>query len=179
MQLSPATIRRLRDRLLETAHRPTPVVSSAYEVLTREGLLSAEEITALARIDPVAEVMFLAMASDGKVTEEEHDAITGAVRELSHEVLHPGTIKVMLQNYARSCLLEGRDQRLRLVANNLSDRPDEAAVALELAAALVVADGEVAELERTFMSQLAEWLGFEPREVDAALESLSQDQANA
>ena len=62
MNVKTQTIARLRDALLESGRRPSTVLSSAYEALTRAGLLSLEETTALNRVDPLAETMFLMMA---------------------------------------------------------------------------------------------------------------------
>ncbi|HWP06014.1 MAG TPA: hypothetical protein VNN72_09740, partial [Polyangiaceae bacterium] len=112
MKLKTRTIERLRDALLQSGRRPSMVVSSAYETLTREGLLSPEEITALNRVDPFAETMFLMMAADGKLTNDEHDAVRGGIRGLTDEVLHAGTITVMLENYQRRLDQDGRDERL-------------------------------------------------------------------
>ena len=79
MKIKTVTIERLRDALLQSGRRPSTVMSSAYETLTREGLLSPEEASALNRVDPLAEAMFLMMSADGKVADEERDAVRAAV----------------------------------------------------------------------------------------------------
>src|SRR5690349_14749589 len=112
MRLETKTIVRLRDALLQSGRRPSLVASSAYETLTREGLLSPEEVGALNRVDPLAETMFLMMSADGKVTDTERDAVRGAVRGLTDNVLRTGTINVMLENYAQKLASEGREERL-------------------------------------------------------------------
>src|SRR5215471_16557376 len=113
MKLKTRTIERLRDALLQSGRRPSVVASSAYEVLTRNGLLSNDEIVALNRVDPLAETMFLMMAADGKLTDAERDAVRGGIRGLTDDVLHAGTITVMLENYQSRLESEGRDERLR------------------------------------------------------------------
>src|SRR6186713_2983850 len=115
MKLKTKTIVRLRDALLQSGRRPSLVASSAYETLTREGLLSADEVGALNRVDPLAETMFLMMSADGKVTETERDAVRGAIRGLTGDGLRSGTIKVMLENYELRAREEGRDERLRQI----------------------------------------------------------------
>ena len=108
VKLQTKTIERLRDALLQSGRRPSLVASSAYETLTREGLLSPEEVTALNRVEPLAETMFLMMAADGKLTADEYDAVRGGVRGLTDNVLRSGTINVMLENYVRRLGAEAR-----------------------------------------------------------------------
>jgi len=78
MKIQTATISRLRDALLQSGRRPSMVASSAYETLTREGLLSPEEVGSINRVEPMAETMFLMMAADGTLAESERDAARSA-----------------------------------------------------------------------------------------------------
>src|SRR5262245_31978799 len=136
MNVKTQTIARLRDALLESGRRPSTVLSSAYEALTRAGLLSAEEMAGLNRVEPLAETMFLMMAVDGKVADVERDAVRGAIRGLTGNVLRTGTINVMLETYAERLAEQGRDQRLHEIAEDLADEPSEAEGAFALAAAV-------------------------------------------
>jgi tellurite resistance protein len=175
VKLKTRTIERLRDALLESGRRPSVVVSSAYETLTREGLLSPEEITALNRVDPLAETMFLMMAADGKLTTSERDAVRGGIRGLTDDVLRTGTINVMLDNYQRRLDSEGRDERLRHIAETIAEAPSEAESAFALAAAVALADDDVAEEENAFINQLAGWFGIEPERAGIILDQIEQD----
>jgi tellurite resistance protein len=177
VKLKTRTIERLRDALLQSGRRPSLVASSAYEVLTREGLLSPEEITALNRVDPLAETMFLMMAADGKLTKDEQDAVRGGIRGLTDDALHSGTITVMLENYQRRLDEEGRDERLRQIADSIADLPSEAESAFALAAAVALADDDVAEEENAFINQLAGWFGIDPERSSAILDQLDADAA--
>ena len=170
MNVKTQTIARLRDALLESGRRPSTVLSSAYEALTRAGLLSLEETTALNRVDPLAETMFLMMAVDGKVAEVERDAVRGAIRGLTDNVLRTGTINVMLETYAERLAQQGRDQRLHEIAEDLADEPSEAEGAFALAAAVAYADDEVDAAENEFINQLAEWLGISATRAEEILE---------
>jgi len=176
MNVKTQTIARLRDALLESGRRPSTVLSSAYEALTRAGLLSLEETTALNRVDPLAETMFLMMAVDGKVAEVERDAVRGAIRGLTDNVLRTGTINVMLETYAERLAEQGRDQRLHEIAEDLADEPSEAEGAFALAAAVAYADDEVDAAENEFINQLAEWLGISATRADEILDQLDRDQ---
>ena len=177
MRLETKTIVRLRDALLQSGRRPSLVASSAYETLTREGLLSPEEVGALNRVDPLAETMFLMMSADGKVTETERDAVRGAVRGLTDNVLRTGTINVMLENYAQKLASEGREERLRQIAEEISEEPAEAEGAFALAAAVALADDDVAEEENAFINQLAEWFGLSPERAGEILDQIDADRA--
>jgi len=152
------------------------VASSAYETLTREGLLSTEEIAALNRVDPLAETMFLMMAADGTLATAEHDAVRGAIRGLTDNVLRTGTINVMLENYQRRLEAEGRDERLHQIAETMGDEPSEAEGAFALAAAVALADDAIADEENALINQLAEWLGIAPERSRAILDQLEEDE---
>jgi tellurite resistance protein len=179
VKLKTRTIERLRDALLESGRRPSVVVSSAYETLTREGLLSPEEIAALNRVDPLAETMFLMMAADGKLTDAERDAVRGGIRGLTDDVLRTGTINVMLDNYQRRLESEGRDERLRQIAETIAEEPSEAESAFALAAAIALADDDVAEEENSFINQLASWFSIAPDRAGILLDQIEHDADDA
>ena len=177
MKLQTATIARLRDALLQSGRRPSIVLSSAYETLTRAGLLSAEEGAALSRVDPLAEVMFLMMTADGTLADAERDALRGAVRGLTDGLLRSGTINVMLENYAERSAEQGRDARLREIAETLAQEPAEAESAFALSAAMALADDEIADEEIAFINQLAEWFGIDAARATELLDQLERDRA--
>jgi tellurite resistance protein len=176
MKIETATIRRLRDALLQSGRRPSMVLSPAYETLTREGLLSPEEMSALNRVDPLAETMFLMMAADGKLEDSERDAVRGAVRGLSDNILRSGTINVMLENYQKRLSEQGRNERLREIADEIAEEPSEAEGAFALAAAVALADDEIADEENAFINQLAEWFGIPQERAAEILDQLEEDR---
>lgn len=176
MKIETATIRRLRDALLQSGRRPSMVMSPAYETLTREGLLSPEEMAALNRVDPLAETMFLMMAADGVVADVERDAVRGAIRGLTDNLLRSGTINVMLENFQKQLDEQGRDARLQEIAEALTEDPSEAEGAFALAAAVALADDEVAEEENTLINQLAEWFGLAEERANEILDQLEEDR---
>jgi tellurite resistance protein len=177
MKIETATIRRLRDALIQSGRRPSVVLSPAYETLTREGLLSPEETTALNRVDPLAETMFLMMSADGNISEIERDAVRGAIRGLSDNILRSGTINVMLENYQKRLQEQGKDERLREIADEIAEEPSEAEGAFALAAAIALADDEVADEENELINQLAEWFGIPDERAAQILDQLEEDRA--
>ena len=176
MKIRTTTILRLRDAMLESGRRPSVVVSPAYETLARAGLLGMEESTALTRVEPLAETMFLMVAADGKIADEERDALRGAVRGLSDNLLRSGTINVMLENFEKRLSEHGRDERLREIAEELSEHASDAESAFTLAAAVALADDEVHDEEQSFINQLAEWLGISAERAGELLDQLEADR---
>lgn len=176
MKIQTATIERLRDALLQSGRRPTMVSSSAYETLTREGLLTPEEVGAINRIGPLAETMFLMMAADGTLAEPEKDAMRGAIRGLTDNLLRSGTINVMLETYEQRLAESGRDARLHELAEELAEDPIEAEGAFAMAAAIALADDEVSDEENAFINQLAEWFGISSERVVEILDQLEGDR---
>lgn len=176
MKLKTATIERLRDALLQSGRRPSVVLSSAYETLTREGLLSPEEANALNRVDPLAEAMFLMMSVDGELAESERDAVRGAIRGLTDNLLRSGTINVMLEKYAERLREQGRDARLQEIAGEISEERSEAEGAFALSAAIALADDQVSEEENDFINQLADWFGIAPERASEILNQLEEDR---
>lgn len=158
MKIDIKTVERLKDALLERGRRTTMVLSPAYESLTREGLLSAEETQTLIRIEPIAEAMFLMMAVDGDLAPAELDVIRGAIRALTDSGLRSGTIKVMLETFAKRMDDEGWEARLDSVAETLSEDRGDAETAYALVGAVALADKEVALEENEFIDKFAERL---------------------
>lgn len=176
MKIQTATIERLRDALLESGRRPSMVASSAYETLTREGLLTPEEVGSIQRVGPLAETMYLMMAADGTLAEVERDAVRGAIRGLTDNLLRTGTINVMLEGYGARLAASGRDARLHELAEELAENPHEAEGAFALAAAVALADDEVSAEENAFINQLAEWFGISGERAAELLDQLEGDR---
>ena len=177
MKIETATIRRLSEALLQSGRRPSVVLSSAYETLTREGMLSPEESAALTRVDPLAETMFLMMSADGRIADEERDAVRGAIRGLTDNLLRSGTINVMLENYEQRLAEQGRDARLHEIAEEIAEERSEAEGAFALAAAVAMADNEIAEEENEFINQLADWFGIADDRATEILDQLEEDRS--
>jgi len=176
MKIETATIRRLRDALLQSGRRPSTVMSSAYETLTRQGMLNPQESAALTRVDPMAETMFLMMAADGKVNDPERDAVRGAIRGLTDNLLRSGTIKVMLETYEQRLKEQGRESRLQEIAETLAEETQEAEGAFSLAAAVALADDEIHDEENSLINQLAHWFGISQERADQILDQLEEDR---
>lgn len=178
MKIETATIARLRDALLQSGRREAVVQTSAYETLTREGLLSEEEDEAMKRVEPLAETMFLVMAADGHLSNAERDAVRGALRGLTGDLLHAGTINVMLERFQEHLDSEGRERRLEQIAAAIKDDESAAEGAFALASAVALADNQVASEEEELIRRLATWFEISAERQRAILDDL-QDDSNA
>lgn len=174
MNIDTPAIRKLAEALLKSGRRPTEVVSSAYQTLTRQGLLSTAELQALARVEPVGETMFLMMAADGRLTTDEADAIRGAIRGLSGDQLQDGTIDVMLENFQAQLTNEGREERLKKIAQTLGTSSEDAEGAFALAAAVALADERVDPAETDLVVRLAQWFGISEGRAATILDQLNE-----
>ncbi len=173
MELRTSTILRLRDALLQSGSRKSPVTSSAYRTLIQKGLLSDAEKEAIERIAPHAESMFLVIAADEQVTDTELIALRGAVRGLTGEALSDDIVGLMMQRYAQSLAEEGLEKRLQTIAQLLDTT--EAANAFALAAAVALADGQIVAEENSVMSQMRRAYGVSQERAQSILGDLSGD----
>ncbi|MFO0571568.1 MAG: hypothetical protein U0263_38425 [Polyangiaceae bacterium] len=82
----------------------------------------------------------------------------------------------MLENYAKKLADEGRDERLRQIADEIAEEPTEAEGAFALAAAVALADDEVADEENELINQLAEWFGIGEERAGQILDQLEEDR---
>jgi tellurite resistance protein len=174
MHIRTRTIERLRDALLASGRRQSDVVSSAHATLARQGLLTEQEKDAIRRIDAVAEVMFLVMAADEQITDTEYAAVRGAIRGLTGQALGDGIIDVLVEDYALRLRDQGREARLKQVASTMTDEA-EIESAFAMAAAVALADDEVADSENKVLDDLALWFGIGPARVRILLDQLADD----
>lgn len=170
-----ATISRLRDRLKETGSRPSLVVTSSDGVLARTGLLPPQEAAAVQSIEPVTELMFLMMAADGNLTDEERVVIRGAVRELSDGFVRSATLEYMLEAYEANLARDGQEARLQHVIEMLQEDMPGAESAFVLAAAVAFADEEIQDAENELLDAFAERAGIPEERANQLLDELEQD----
>ncbi|MBI5534744.1 MAG: hypothetical protein HY898_18605 [Deltaproteobacteria bacterium] len=170
-----ATIFRLRDRLKETGARPSIVVASGDSVLARAGILPPEEAAAVQSIEPVLEMMFLMMAADGTLSEEERVVIRGAVRELTEGFVRSATINAMLTGYEEHLARDGQEARLDSIVATLGDDAPGAESAFILAAAVAFADEKIEDAENELLDTFAEKAGISEERANQLLDELEQD----
>ena len=174
MQLRTKTIERLRDALLKSGQRRSTVTSSAYRTLVRQGLLSDDENQALERIGPVAEAMFLVIAADEQVTDTEMAALRGAIRGLTGDVLSDDVVQILIEKFAIRLRDEGREARLSEIARATLEA-GEALNTFSLAAAVALADNQVADAESDLIVELKGYFQLTDEQVATVLGQLDDD----
>jgi tellurite resistance protein len=170
-----ATISRLRDRLKETGARPSVVLASGDGALARAGILPPEEAAAVQSVEPVLEMMFLMMAADGNLSEEERVVIRGAVRELTEGFVRSATINALLEDYETHLARDGQEGRLDEIVTTLGDDVPGAESAFILAAAVAFADEVIDDAENELLDAFAEKVGLSEERANQLLDELEQD----
>ncbi|HEY6562800.1 MAG TPA: TerB family tellurite resistance protein [Polyangiaceae bacterium] len=149
-----ARIARLREKLLAAGQpsiRPPPPGP--------EEPLPPERGALYARVQPLAEVMFLVMSADGAIASDERAALLGMLRTLTDGALSSREMAQMLDDFGEGLAREGVEQRLDTLAARLYGEPEDRELALALAAATVLTDEQVQPGEAAILSSLAERLG--------------------
>ena len=82
----------------------------------------------------------------------------------------------MLENYEVRLKGQGKDARLQEIASEIAEDPHEAEGAFALAAAVALADDEVADEENDLINQLADWFGIPPERTGEILDQLEEDR---
>jgi tellurite resistance protein len=177
LAIDPRTLSRLRDNLQQGGARESDVDSPAFATLARAGMTSAIETEMVARVEPLAEIMFLTMASDGELSQVEEEVFRGAVRGMSDDAIHPGTVTVMLERFYNRLIDVGRETRLEEIAQLIFDDRPRAEGAFVLSAAVAYADRDISESESEFLDELAVSLGIDEARARELLEQLDQDRA--
>lgn len=166
MELDTPTIRRLRDRLLamKANERGEGDSSLAGSGLDREHQISLEQIA------PLAEVLFVTMATDQAQAPSENAAIRNAIAVLTDDLLPGKAIDRFLAELEERLAREGEEARLEAIASRFAlDKPG-AEAAFTLAAAIALSDGRVVDAERTLIDRMRRYFGISADRAQALLD---------
>ena len=164
MDIDTGKIRRLRDALVEGGR----LAATQVEV---SGHNHDRHLAAVQRVSPMVEVMYLMMAIDADVGEDEHASIQGALKLLTDGMVSNAHLDGMLVDFETLARQEGVEARLQAIGNKICrDRLDRE-TAFSLAAAVAMADGKVAEEESLLVTSIAECFGISSRRCDELLSS--------
>jgi len=162
MNIDTGKIRRLRDALVKGGRLVAVQGDAARPQDDRH-------LAAMQRVAPLAEVMYLMMAVDGEIGEDERAAIQGALELLTDGMVSNEHLDQMLADFAALASQEGAEARLQAIGNTICrDRLDRE-TAFSLAAAVAMADGRVAEEESLLVASIAEWFGISSRRCNELL----------
>lgn len=123
---------------------------------------TAEMAAVLNRVAPIAEALYLIMAADGVCNLDERIALRGALRTITDDELSKPAIMSLFDRFDTSLVSQGLEGSISRVAAQLGGDRSDSQVTLELAAALILSDGEVTSEERRALEQLAEETGNDP-----------------
>jgi tellurite resistance protein len=169
IKVDTAAIAALRDRLLESGGAPS-VILSAPDALHRASPMEGDA-EAIAMFEACFEGMYLMLAADGKVADQETDLLRGAIRELTAGAIRSAEIDKMAATACARVEAEGPVKRLETIASALKGERVAAEAAFVLAAAMAFADSEIADEENEQLNNFAELLEID---VDRANELLDQ-----
>ena len=169
-QINTAAIGRLRDRLLETGGPPSRLVSGADLAEAASTLDTDEEGRRL--FEAAFEAMYVMIAADGSIGQEERDVFRGAVRELTANGMRTAQIEAMMVDCEQRLKTEGATKRLETISGVLKTERVAAEAAFVLAAAMAFADSEIADEENDTLNAFADLLGIDGDRANALLDEL-------
>ena len=132
----------------------------------------------VAEFGPIGEAMYWMLSADGKVSTDEREVLTGALRNLSGDTVRTVHIEAMLDDVgAPRCASTGANARMREVIEAPGEDPARAEVAFVLAAAIAFADNAIADEENEALNSFAEGLGIDDVRANELLDSVEADLA--
>lgn len=135
----------------------------AAPLFGREADLDASELIALARMNAMLEVAFLAAAADGEINDAEADSLGATLSQWLGAELSEEVVEDVIARFIAALAAEGRDQRLAAITSVLD--PDARRTAYTLACLVALCDLELHDDELDVLGAIATGLG------------LSQDEA--
>jgi len=169
--LSTPTLFRLRDQLQAHGQRPSVVLPN--QNLSPDAL---EFIQVTTQYGTLCEAMYIMMAADGRVSQEERDVLKGALRSLSDDSVRGVHIEAMLDAAAKKIANEGREKRMAAIVSELSEDSTLSEVAFVLMAAIAFADNVIEDEENEVLNELAEGLGIDEERANMLLDQVEQEQ---
>jgi len=169
LQINTVTIRRLRDAL----------IANGQLITCPEPDLEADERdprqeASLKRVAPFAETMFLMMMADGTATQSEKDAIRGALAMLTHGCIQQTRLDELLGNFKAMLARQGVKYRLQTLGSRISADRQDRETAFTLAAAVALADEEIATGEFDLILDIADWYGISERRAKEIVEQVGR-----
>ncbi|MFW5739253.1 MAG: TerB family tellurite resistance protein [Myxococcota bacterium] len=169
--LSTPTLTRLRDQLQAHGQRPSVVIPS--QNLSPDAL---EFVQVPAQYGTLCEAMYIMMAADGRVTQDERDVLKGALRSLSGDTVRGVHIEAMLDAAAKKLAAEGRPGRMAAIVDELRADTTLAEVAFVLMAAIAFADNVIEDEENEVLNELADGLGLSAERANELLDQVDQER---
>ena len=171
IQVNTAAIAKLRDRLQETGAPPS-VMLIAPQAMARTDHPLAGDDEAIALFDATFEAMFIMLASDGNIGQDERDVLRGAIRELTSGAVRSADIERMSGECQGRITKDGGKKRLEAVSAVLKKDRVAAEAAFVLSAAMAFADRQIADEENETLNDFADLLDIDGDRANALLDQL-------
>lgn len=171
IRLQPKTLERIRNHFREVG-QPASVSFTRPNAVLEDPFSGDEE--AARRFAALFEVMFLMIAADGVVADEEFEVLRGAVRGLTDNAIRTAHIDRMLAD-CKEKYKQGREERLKAIAPVLKEDPALVEAGFSLAAAIAFADSEIQDEENELINEIAEALDIDGDRADELLTQLETD----
>lgn len=162
MDINTVAIRRLRDALL----------SKSTGSASNTGAPSATGEAVLRRVEPFAETMFLVMVADDHAATSETQALSAAVEILTDGLVGSDGVREMIDRFHDKLSAFGAEARLARIGASFGADRDDREIAFTLAAAMALADDEVAIGENRTLAWVREYFGISDQRVAALIESI-------
>jgi hypothetical protein len=162
MDIDTAAIRRLRDALL----------SNSTAGASNTGAPSATGDAVLRRVEPFAETMFIVMVADDHAATSEQQALGAAVGILTDGLVGPDGVREMIDRFRDNLSTFGAESRLARIGASFGADRDDREIAFTLAAAMALADDEVAIGENRTLAWVREYFGISDQRALALIESI-------
>lgn len=127
------------------------------------------ENAAASKVLGALEALFLMIAVEGRVMEEEEDAARSVLHEMTSAELDPGEIEELLAAFAERLEAEGFAARVETVGRLLREDHGLAESAFRLCAAVVAADGREANEDNEALNALMDELHLDDESADQIL----------
>jgi tellurite resistance protein len=170
IKLVPKTLERIRDHFREVG-QPASV---AFTHMKADDDPFAGDPDAKRRFEALFEAMFLMIAADGNITDEEREVLRGAVRGLTDSAVRTAHIDKLMER-CKETAKEGVNKRLAAISPTLKEDPALVEAAFSLAAAVAFADSDISDEENTLINDLAEALGLEGDRAEELLNELENE----
>ena len=154
MHIDTQTIRRLRDALMEGGR-----LDSGSPATSNSNASQAS----MSRVAPFVETMYLVMIADGDQDDDEKAVIRGAMRTLAGDLLDDASFDGLLAACGERLQEQGVEARLQAIGQRICADRVERETGFSLAAAVALADQQVAAEETELLTSIAEWYGVSSR----------------
>jgi tellurite resistance protein len=171
ISLKPETLQRIRDHFLEVG-QPASVSFLQHRKIEDDPFHGDED--ARRRFEALFEAMYLMIAADGEVAEEEREVLRGAVRGLTDNSFRTVHMDKLIET-CRERAKEGTKARLATIGPILKEDPALVEAAFSLAAAVAFADEDIKDAENDLINDLADALDISGDRAEELLSQLEQD----